>query len=281
MEMKRLKNGKCMGTDKIHAEHLKYASSERLLTYLVILVNLVWTCLQVPARWLIASITCLYERGLRSHAENYRRLSIIPTLSKIISAIIVDRLRDAYEYIILPSQFGFRNSRSTNDAIFILRHVLEKSRKSKIPLFIAFIDLKAAYDWIPRDALMKCLEIRFKCPQIIAILKALYTNTNAFIKGSAKLFDTLVGCRQGAMESPTLFNVYMDFVVRIARHEVLRLYPETGFRIQYCIPNEVSPRELRRNARMRGENRITELLYADDQAIFAESTEELQTILQV
>ena len=281
IEMKRLKNGKCMGTDKIHAEHLKYATSKRLLIYLATLVNLVWTCQQVPTRWLTASITCLYKRGLRSCAENYRGLSIIATLSKIVSAIIVDRLRDAYEYILLPSQFGFRANRSTNDAIFILRHVLEKSKKSKSPLFIAFIDLKAAYDWIPRDALIKCLEIRFKCPQITAILRALYTNTNAFIKGSTKVFDTLVGCRQGAMESPTLFNVYMDFVVRIARREVQKLYPETGFKIKYCIPNEVSTRELRKNARARGENRITELLYADDQAIFAESAEELQTILQI
>ncbi|KXJ21767.1 hypothetical protein AC249_AIPGENE15187 [Exaiptasia diaphana] len=83
------------------------------------------------------------------------------------------------------------------------------------------------------------------------------------------------------MESPTLFNVYMDFVVRIARHEILKRHPETGFKFKYCIPNEVSLRDLRGKAKARGENRITELLYADDQAIFAESAEELQTILNV
>lgn len=44
---------------------------------------------------------------------------------------------------------------------------------------------------------------------------------------------------------------------------------------------EVSPRDLWRKAKARGKNKITELLYADDQAIFAESIEELQTILKV
>ena len=279
--MKSLKNGKCMGTDKIHSEHLKYSTSKHLLEYLVLLVSLIWTCLQVPTRWLTASITCLYKRGLRSLAENYRGLSIIATLSKIVSAIVVNRIKDTYEHILLHTQFGFRGNRSTNDAIFIIRHVLEKAKKSRTPLYVAFIDLKAAYDWIPREALMKCLEIRLNCPRIVAVLKALYTDTSAFIKGTTKVFDTKVGCRQGAMESPTLFNIYMDFVIRIAKHEVEKVCPDAGFKIKYCIPNEVSPRELRKNARARGVSTITELLYADDQVIFAESIEELQTILKI
>ena len=265
-----------MGTDRIHSEHLKYSASKHLHGCFVFLVSLIWTCIKVPTRWLTASITCLHKRGPKSCAENYRGLSIIATLSKIVSAIIIDRCQEAYEYILLPTQFGFRKNRSTNDAIFIIRHMLEKARKSETPLYVAFVDLKAAYDWIPREALMKCLEIRLKCPHIVAILRALYTNTCAYIKGSTRLFDTHVGCRQGALESPTLSNIYMDFVVRIAKHEVEKVYPDTGFKIKYCIPNEVSPRELRRNAKARGENRISELLYADDQAIFAESIQELQ-----
>ena len=50
---------------------------------------------------------------------------------------------------------GFRSNRSTTDAIFVLRQLLENTRRVKEPMFIAFVALKAAFDWIPRDALFK------------------------------------------------------------------------------------------------------------------------------
>ena len=279
--MKRLKNGRCQGTDGVYAEQLKYSDSVALLEYITLLVVMIWSCLQVPKNWLSASITCLYKRGLKSLAENYRGLSIIATLSKVVSGIIVERIRQSYESILLPSQFGFRANKSTCDAIFILRQILKTSKKSKKPLYVAFIDLKAAYDWIPRSALFQCLNIRLRCPRLVAILRALYTGTKACIKGSTNFFDTLVGCRQGAMESPLIFNVYMDFVVRVARSEIIKSNPEAGFKITYCMPNEVSPRELRKKASSYGHVQLTELLYADDQVIFASSLKDLQNMLTI
>ena len=60
-------------------------------------------------------------------------------------------------------------------------------------MHIAFVDLKPAYDWIPRDDLLKCLEMRLKSPLLVSILRALYTGTKAYVKGSKHLFDALVG----------------------------------------------------------------------------------------
>ena len=156
----KLKNGWCQGTDNIHSEQLKYTTSESLFKYITLLLRKIWSCLMVPKKWLEASITCLYKRGLRSLPENYRGLSITATLSKVISGVVINRIRETYEKILLPTQYGFRANRSTSDAIFILRRILELSKKSKAPVFVAFIDLKAAYDWIPRDALFRCLDIR-------------------------------------------------------------------------------------------------------------------------
>ena len=73
----------------------------------------------------------------------------------------------------------------------------------------------------------------------------------------------------------------MDFVVRVARQEVLKARPDAGMKVEYSIPNEVSPREYRSEAPAHGITRITELLYADDEAIFANSIKELKTILEI
>ena len=73
---------------------------------------------------------------------------------------------------------------STTDAIFILQNAINLS---SAPLYVCFIDLKAAYDWIDRDMLFKVLEIRLNSPFLVKILKVLYTGTSAAIKGSKKI----------------------------------------------------------------------------------------------
>ena len=123
------------------------------MVYLMLLLATIWTTFMVPSSWIISSITCLFKnKGSRSDAANYRGLSIISTCSKILIAIVISRIRSAYENIISNCQFGFRSNRSTTDAIFILQNSINISSD---PLFLCFIDLKAEYDWINREMLFK------------------------------------------------------------------------------------------------------------------------------
>ena len=276
---KRFKNGKCQGTDKIYGEELKYNFSGRFLIYLMLLINTVWTSFTIPSSWLISSITCLFKnKGSRSEAKNYRGLSIMATCSKIIISIVISRIRDTYENIISNCQFGFRSNRSTTDAIFILQNAINISPK---PLYICFIDLKAAYDWINRDMLFKILEIRIKSPILVNILKVFYTGTSAAIKGSKVFFQTFTGCRQGGLESPVLFNIYMDFVLRCAEHEVLQKFPNTGLEYSYRIPGHCSTREQRSIYGLSGTQHLRMILYADDIAVLSNNADELAEILRI
>ena len=104
------------------------------------------------------------------------------------------------------------------------------------------IDLKAAYDHIDRNLLFKVLEIRTKAPKITSILKSLYTGTIAAIKHTNTLFDVHTGCRQeGGLESPVVFTIYMDFVLRCAEFEVLQRFPNTGLKYSYHIIHTHDP----------------------------------------
>jgi hypothetical protein len=76
--LKHLKNGKCLGTDLLHPEHLKYNSSNRFMVYLMLLLTTIWTTCNIPSSLLISSITCLFKnKGSKSEAQNYRGLSIM------------------------------------------------------------------------------------------------------------------------------------------------------------------------------------------------------------
>jgi hypothetical protein len=75
-------------------------------------------------------------------------------------------------------QFGFMFERSTMEAIFLIRQVMEQYREQK-DLHMIFIDLKKAYDKIPRNAMwlaldrhkvsMKYVVIEFCCPQMLEL----------------------------------------------------------------------------------------------------------------
>ena len=135
----------------------------------------------------------------------------------------------------MREQFGFRRGRSCTDAIFINRHILEKTGRE---VHSAYIDLKAAYDWIPRAILFEVLRIRLKSKKIVDIIEAFYVESCAKMKNSTDIFRTYVGVRQGALESPSIFCLYMDTVLRCAEHEVLARFPNTGVAYQFVIPSE-------------------------------------------
>ena len=48
-------------------------------------------------------------------------------------------------------QCGFREDKSTIDAIFVLRQLIEKRQEYDKNMVIAFIDIKKAYDMVQRD----------------------------------------------------------------------------------------------------------------------------------
>ena len=126
--------------------------------------------------------------------------------------------------------------------------------------------------------LFKVLDIRIKSPILVNILKIFYTGTSAAIKGSKVFFQTFTGCRQGGLESPVLFNIYMDFVLRCAEHEVLQKFPNTGLEYSFRIPGHCSTREQRSIHGLGGTQRLRMILYADDIAVLSNDVDELAEI---
>ena len=86
-----------------------------------------------------------------------------------------------------------------------------------MPLHFNFIDFKAAFDTIWRKALWKMLLAIGVDPKIVRIVEELYNNTECAVVIDGQLtewFEVHVGLRQGCLLSPTLFNVFLEFVMK-------------------------------------------------------------------
>lgn len=74
------------------------------------------TCL-IPDDWKIASITLVFKSGHRKYVSNYRPISLLPVVGKLLEKLIHNRI---YEFLhetefFCDNQCGFRPGRGTND----------------------------------------------------------------------------------------------------------------------------------------------------------------------
>ena len=78
-------------------------------------------------------------------------------MGKIFVLVILVRLQQLAERVYPESQCGFRSGRSTVDMIFSFRQLQKKCREQNMLLYISFIDLTKAFDFVSRDGLFKIL----------------------------------------------------------------------------------------------------------------------------
>ena len=178
-----------------------------------------WNNLDVPGAWGNSKLKTLWKgKGSKKDPTKYRGISIGSTVCKLAINIILDRLRPWYEKQLSEEQNGFRKDHGTTDGIFTVKRVHQISNRKLQPMFLLFVDLSAAFDHIPRTWLFESIKLRFpnrELPRNFEILEGLYRNTTLTYDESMVSFKTTSGVRQGGPESPFLFNLYLDFVMRV------------------------------------------------------------------
>ena len=276
--IRKLKNGKA-STD-VPAEFLKAIVG--CPSYINMLENLyceVWDDVILPELWRKTTITPLYKnKGSRKEHKNYRGLSIGSSFLKVAMAIILERIRPWYNRQLLPNQFGFRQYYGCTDAIFSVKSIQDISVKLNKETYILFVDLTAAYDWCVRKWLFHTVFNRTDpsdepTRNCIRIMEALYTKTLSCMKGDDEYFETTSGVRQGGPESPNLFNLYLDYVMRIYNHHAKNM--GLGISFSYRIKDQA--RDRKDKSKYRGDGFYPWLGYADDLVLTADSQTQLQS----
>lgn len=272
--IKQMKNHKAPGKDNLTAEILK-AGGTTTAKWLHEIIYDIWTKEAMVEDWTLATITRLYKgKGDKQSCDNYRGISLLTVASKIFSRIILNRIQPLLDKQLLEQQAGFRPKRSTIDHIFSLKMVMEKSREFNKSLHICFIDLRKAYDSVNRQLLWKICRHYGLTEKIIKMLQLLYNNTRAQVRiggEESMTFEIETGVKQGGMESPILFNITLDFIIR----KVLEETQANGIKMAYG--HDFQPPSGDRHKFLN----ILDLAYADDLAVLSESAAELENFINV
>ncbi|EYC03920.1 hypothetical protein Y032_0091g2500 [Ancylostoma ceylanicum] len=153
--------------------------------------------------------------------------------------IIQTRLQEHREQTSREEQAGFRPGRGCCDQIFVARQLMEERIRCGKRTVIVFIDFKSAFDCIVRR------------------LKATYNGSSSSVWTKNELseeFPIKTEIRQGDVISPQFFNIVVDAIMK-------KVFDGRSG-VQY------------------GDNQfLTDLMFADDSAIFAETYTEATDII--
>ena len=211
-----MKLKKAPGHDGVSSEALK-AGGEPTVNVLHKLFNKVLSTNEVPSEWSKMMVTPIYKKGDTSNPENYRPISLLSIPGKVFNRILLEKIRERTETFTSNTQFGFRPNKGTIDAIFIVRQITEKAKERGVNLHFNFIDFKSAFDTVWREALWKMLLAIGVSTNIVNIVKTMYDNTTCSVIVNGRLtewFKVTIGVRQGCLLSPTLFNLFLDFLMK-------------------------------------------------------------------
>ncbi|KAL5181843.1 LINE-1 retrotransposable element ORF2 protein [Glycine soja] len=244
--LKRMSNGKAVGPDNIPIEVWK-TLGDRGLEWLTELFNEIMRSKRMPEEWRRSTLVPIYKnKGDIQNCANYRGIKLMSHTMKLWERVIERRLRK--ETQVTENQFGFMPGRSTMEAIYLLRRVMEQYRMAQQDLHLIFIDLEKAYDRVPREILWKALEKKGVRVAYIRAIQDMYDRVSTSVRtqgGESDDFPITIGLHQGSTLSPYLFTLILDVLTE---------------QIQ-----EIAPRCM---------------LFADDIVLLGESREELNERLE-
>ena len=124
------KFGKSPGSDGVLPEVLVYGG-QTLKKLLFTLLTIVWTTQFLPADLINPNLNILFKKGDRSDCGNYRDISLLSVVGKVLADILLQRLHFVLTDVYPESQHGYRSGRGTIDGIFTVRQLMEKTREQR------------------------------------------------------------------------------------------------------------------------------------------------------
>ena len=214
----KLKENKAQDPAFMVSEHIIYATSESMLSWLLSFYTNIFDeqdCPENMSKSTIHPLVKSYKKSLRSF-NNYRGISIIPVFTKLLEYIILRCCPEIAESH--PLQNGYKFDSSTLHAEFLIKETLHHYNKNGSPVYVCGLDAEKAFDSCNWEVLFEKLYYKKNIPlSIVNVIKSLYVKGSSRVKYDGHLsyeFSLSQGVRQGSVLSPHLYNIYTEELLR-------------------------------------------------------------------
>lgn len=269
-----LPNWKAPGIDGVPAEFFKTARQSTtddaydgvnppsaLGRMLLRMTNRVLQSGHIPHQWQTALVVSVPKKGDLKQMDNYRGISLIPVVLKLVTVVAIRRIQRGLEarHWFRPEQAGFRFREECPAQATALYEIVQRRRTMGHGTYLAFVDMRKAYDTVPHGALLHKMWLAGVRGRVFQFMHALYDDAQMSVltkQGCSDAVALLRGVRQGCPASPTIFNIFVN--------DILDGFDVNGLGVS--VPGLQS--------------RVSGLLFADDLVIMAPTRSRLVRMLQ-
>ena len=167
-----LHDNKAPGCDGIPIE--AYRGSPAAKQELFAIVRLMWQTEVIPPAHVRGTFVMLYRKGPRDNFGNYRAIGLMCHSYKLLSMLVLHRMRDAGESRLAETQAGFRRERGCLDNVLLLCLLMDAVLRAGKQAVVTFIDYRAAFDTISHRILDESLTTAGVQTKIRRTVKAIY-----------------------------------------------------------------------------------------------------------
>ena len=213
-----------------------------------------------PTVWRTACMVPIPKPGGTSpDPADWRGIALQCHLKKTFELSIRSMLRKKKWTAVHQLQLGFQDNTGAPDAVYVADELLSHYRRIGLPLTTVLLDIRKAYDRVPRALVWRKLSKRGVPAPVLGVLQELMDETMVCVNLDGRLSEAVkaeVGVPQGAVLSPDLFNVFVnDLPARLVSAMTSHGCP--------CLAGVPIP----------------VLLYADDQTLFHWDGDALQVMI--
>ncbi|KAK3531040.1 hypothetical protein QTP70_007883 [Hemibagrus guttatus] len=177
---------------------------------------------KMPEEWRRSVLVPIFKnKGDVQSCSNYRGIKLMSHTMKLWERVVEAGFKRKVVEI-CEQQYCFMPRKSTTDAIFALRILMEKYRDGQRELHCVFVDLEKAYDRVPREELWYCMRKSGVAEKYVRVVQDMYERSRTVVRcavGQTEEFKVEVGLHQGSALSPFLFAIVMDQLSEEVRQE--------------------------------------------------------------
>jgi hypothetical protein len=174
----------------------------------------------------------LYKAKDKTFPENYRPISLLPIIAKLLDTIINDQIMHhlTTNNIISPTQYAFRPHSNCSLALQTVINNITKNKNAHKPTLAIYIDLSKAYDTVSHEQLLHKLQTEFKFTNTTtAFFRSYFKNRQQSVHtqhAQSRTKTITHGIPQGSTLSTTFFLLYINNIIQTVPNSKVYTYAD-------------------------------------------------------